>query len=78
MERTHIPLKEHAVILNMTKGLHIDKLREVMKESYPDKVLKDLDGRSATKAPWQQRHPQKEKPFQKKRTGHANNGRRNR
>ena len=55
----------------MTKGLHIDRLRDVMKESYPDKVLKDLDGRTATKAPWQQRNIHNKKPFHKTRTAAA-------
>ena len=55
----------------MTQGLNIDRLKRVMTESYPDKVLKDLDGRSATKAPWQKSpNKMKRKPFDKK-TGHA-------
>ena len=29
--------------------LHIDKLKRVMPESLPDKVLKDIDSRSASK-----------------------------
>ena len=33
-------------------------------ESYPDKVLKDLDGRTATKAPWQRNSTNK--PFKKR------------
>ena len=37
----------------MTQGLNIDKLRKIMVESYPDKVLRDLDGRtSSTKPTW--------------------------
>ena len=56
----------------MTQGLNIDRLKRVMTESYPDKVLKDLDGRSATKAPWQKSpNNMKRKPFHKKKTGHA-------
>ena len=43
MERSQIPLKEHSGILNMTQGLNIDRLEKVMTESYPDKVLKDID-----------------------------------
>ena len=43
MERSQIPLKEQSGILNMTQGLNIDKLKKIMMESYPDKVLKDLD-----------------------------------
>ena len=37
----------------MTQGLNIDKLNTVMAESYPDKVLKNIDGRTTTNAPWQ-------------------------
>ena len=64
MERAQIPLKEHSGILNMTQGLNIDKLKKVMTESFPDKILKDIDGRTATKAPWQ-RNTTKKKPFSK-------------
>ena len=67
MERAQIPLKQHSGILNMTQGLNIDNLKKVMTESFPDKVLKDIDGRTATKAPWQQRNSSR-KPFHKKRT----------
>ena len=59
MERSQIPLKEHSGILNITQGLNIDRLKRVMTESFPDKVLKDIDGRSVTKAPWQQSHLKK-------------------
>ena len=59
MERSQIPLKEHSGILNMTQGLNIDKLKKIMMESYSDKVLKDLGGRSATKAPWQRNSTKK-------------------
>ena len=72
MERSQIPLKEHSGILNMTHGLNIDRLKRVMTESYPDKVLKDIDGRSATKPPWQKsQNKTKKKPFRKKRTSPA-------
>ena len=37
LERAHPPLKEHSVILNMTGGVNIDKLKKVMMESYPEK-----------------------------------------
>ena len=50
MERAQITLKEHSGILNMTGGLHVDKLKNVMTESFPDKILKDIDGRSQTKS----------------------------
>ena len=70
LERAQIPLKEHSGILNITQGLNIDRLKRVMTESFPDKVLKDIDGRSATKAPWQKSH-HKKKPFHKKRTSSA-------
>ena len=63
-ERAQIPLKEHCGILNMTQGLNIDNLKRVMAESFPDKVLKDIDGRTQTKAPWQQ-NSTKRKPFNK-------------
>ena len=64
MERSQIPLKEYSGILNMTQGLNIDKLKKVMIESYPDKVLKEIDGRSSTTKPsWTQREPTK--PIQK-------------
>ena len=53
MGRAQIPPKEHSGILNTTQGLNIDNLKKVMTESFPDKVLKDIDGRTATKAPWQ-------------------------
>ena len=70
LERAQIPLKEHSGILNITQGLNIDRLKRVMTESFPDKVLKDIDGRSATKAPWQ-KSQHKRKPFNKKRTSSA-------
>ena len=50
----------------MTQGLNIDRLKKVMTESYPDKVLKDIDGRTATKSPWQ-RNSTKQNPFNQKR-----------
>ena len=54
MGQPHIPLKkEHGGTLNMTQGLNIDRLEELMMESHPDKVLKDWDGQTATNAPWQ-------------------------
>ena len=59
MERSQIPLKERSGILNITQGLNIDRLKRVMTESFLDKVLKDIDGRSATKAPWQTSHRKK-------------------
>ena len=43
MERSQIPLKEYSGILNMTQGLNIDKLKKILVESYPDKVLKDWE-----------------------------------
>jgi len=52
MERSQIPLKEHSGILHMAQGLNIDRLKRVMTDSYPDKVLEDIDGRTATKPPW--------------------------
>ena len=78
MERSQIPRKEHSGILHMTQGLNIDRLKRVMTESYPDKVLKDLDGRSATKAPWQKSpNKMKRKPFHKKENWTRQDGRRN-
>ena len=59
MERSQIPLKEHSGILHTTQGLNIDRLKRVMTETFLDKVLKDIDGRSATKAPWQKSHHEK-------------------
>ena len=53
MECSLIPLKAHSGIFHQTQGLNIDHLKRIMTESYPDKVLKDLDSRTATKAPWQ-------------------------
>ena len=65
MERSQIPLKEYSGILNMTQGLNIDKLKKIMVESYPDKVLKDLDGRtSSTKPTWSRKTTKK--PFKKR------------
>ena len=66
-KRAQIPLKEHSGILNMTQGLNIDNLKRVMTESFPDMVLKDIDGRTATTAHWQQRSSTKSKPFHKKK-----------
>ena len=60
MERAQIPLKEHSGILNMTQGLNIDNLKRVMTESFPDKVLKDIDGRTHTKSTLEQYLVQKE------------------
>ena len=37
-----------------------------MTESYPDKVLKDIDGRQHTKAPWQKSTSVKKKPFRRR------------
>ena len=65
MERSQIPLKEYSGILNMTQGLNIDKLKKIMVESYPDKVLKDLDGRTSTTKPtWSPKSTKK--PFKKR------------
>ena len=64
MERAQKPLKEHSGILNMTQGLNIDNLKRVMTESFPDKVLKDIDGRTQTKAPWN-KNSSRRKPFNK-------------
>ena len=33
--------------------MNIDKLKKVMAESLPEKILKDIDSRTSTKAPWQ-------------------------
>ena len=55
LERAGIPLKEHSGILNQTGGVNIDKLKKVMAESLPEKVLKDIDSRTTPKAPWQKR-----------------------
>ena len=72
MECSQIPIKEYSGILNMTQGLNIDKLKKIMTESMTEKVLKDIDGRTGTKPPWQRSKPfQKKKPFHKKRTSSA-------
>ena len=55
MERSQIPIKEHTGSLNMNQWLNIDKSKKVMTESFPEEVLKDIDGRSATEPAWQQR-----------------------
>ena len=39
--------------------MNIDKLKKVMLESYNEKVLRDLDGRTFTKPPWRQSHHNK-------------------
>ena len=44
-----------------------------MSESLPEKVLKDIDGRSTTKAPWQssfQKKPFQGRGFKKKHSAH--------
>ena len=51
MATSQNPFKEHSGILSMTQGLNIDKLKKVMTESFPDNVLKYIDGRAQTKAP---------------------------
>ena len=49
----------------MTQGLNIDKLKKIMVESYPAKVLRDLDGRtSSTKPTWSRKTTKK--PFKKR------------
>ena len=53
MGRSQITIKEHSGTLNMTQGLNIDKLKKVMTESLPEQVPKYIDGRTATKPPWQ-------------------------
>ena len=63
LERASTPLKEHSGILNQTGGMNIDRLKKVMAESLPEKVLKDIDGRTATKAPWQNPRPFKGNKF---------------
>ena len=51
--------------------MNIDKLKKVMADSLPEKVLKDIDGRTVTKAPWQgSRRPFKGKGFKKKSYAH--------
>ena len=63
--RSHILINDHSGILNMTQGLHVDKLNNVVAETCPDNVLKDMDGRSATTPPWQQQSIGK-KPFKRR------------
>ena len=63
MDRSQIPIKEYSGILNMTQGLNIDKLKKIMTESMTEKVLKDIDGRTGTKPPWQRSNLKKKKPF---------------
>ena len=67
LERASIPLREHSGILNQTGGMNIDKLKKVMAESLTEKVLKDIDGRSAAKAPWQSSSKFKGNRFKKKK-----------
>ena len=45
LNRASVPLKEHSGILNQTGGMNIDKLKKVMSESLPEKILKYIDGR---------------------------------
>ena len=67
LERAAIPVKEHSALLNQTGGMNIDKLKKVMSESLPDKVLKDIDGRNIPKAPWQKSSSSAQnRPLQKK------------
>ncbi len=74
MDRSQIPLKEHSGILNMTQGLTMDKLKKVMTEPYPDKILKDIDGRTTIKTPWQQQRKQSNrKPSIKKKRSYPSN-----
>ena len=37
--------------------MNIDKLKKVMSESLPEKILKDIDGRHSSHAPWKKRPP---------------------
>ena len=48
----------------MTGGMHIDKLKQVVADSLPEKVLRDTDGGHCTKPPWQQRTQNTKKPFE--------------
>ena len=75
LERAQIPLKEHSGILNITQGLNIDRLKRVMTESFPDKVLKDIDGRSATKSTLA-KEPSQKKAIQQETDFFRKNGRR--
>ena len=45
LERASHPVKEHSGILNMTGGMHIDKLKKATPETLPEHVLRDTDGR---------------------------------
>ena len=48
LERAAIPIKEHSGILNQTGGMNIDKLKKVMSDSLPEKILRDIDGRTTS------------------------------
>ena len=71
LERASIPLREHSGILNQTGGMNIDKLKKVMADSLTEKVLKDIDGRSVSKAPWQSSSKFKGNKFKKRETLHT-------
>ena len=45
LERSRIPPKDMPAILNQTKTTHIDKLQQILVESYPDKIVRDMDSR---------------------------------
>ena len=56
----------------MTQRLSVYTLKTVMTESYPDHILKEVDGRSATKACWQNNVGNFKKKPSEKRTHPVN------
>jgi len=48
LDRAHLPTKELPSIMNFSGNTNIDQLRKVIIESFPDKVIRDIDGRSSS------------------------------
>ena len=67
LERASIPLKEQSGILNQAGGMNIDKLKKVMDDSLPEKVLEDIYGRASSQAPWKSHTNHKGNKFKKRR-----------
>ena len=47
--------------------MNIDKLKKAMADSLPEKVLKDIDGRASSQAPWKSHSKFKGNKFKKRR-----------
>ena len=56
LSRSGIPTKDHAAILHQTRGYDIEKIKEIVLESYADDVVDQKDSHGA-RPPWRKTKP---------------------